>query len=325
MMKKILFITLILLTLMVSSATARMINIGSSNPGSITHSSSTAIAKLITKELKIQTRVQPHGGQSAFIPAVAAAEVDFGLANAWELVDAIAGTGIYEGQKLSDLRAVAILMPLRTGWFVAKDSPIKSFRDLKGKKVPGGWTQQKIIRYLSEAWFAHAEMTYDDVKMVPAPNVVRAADDFISGKVDTFYFAVGSGKVREAGAKVGGLRALPMDTSPEALARFKKVVPVMYPLLVQPSKANYGIGEPTYISAIDFVLVTNKNVQEDLIYKITKVIHGGKKDFFASFKPLGANFSPDLMCKVLPAGDYHPGAGKFYKEAGLWPPKEQGK
>jgi TRAP-type uncharacterized transport system substrate-binding protein len=55
---------------------------------------------------------------------------------------------------------------------------------------------------------------------------------------------------------------------------------------------------------------------------VTKALHGGKKAFMASFKPLGFNFSPDKMAKSLPAGEYHPGAIKFYKEVGLWPPKE---
>ncbi|MFC1866844.1 TAXI family TRAP transporter solute-binding subunit [Thermodesulfobacteriota bacterium] len=319
---KTLITALAVTALLTTTAAAKTINLGSSNPGSLTHSTSTAVAKLLTQELKIQARVQPHGGQSAFVPAVAAGEVDFGIANAFELVDAMAGTGIYKGQDLKGLRAVAVLMPLRTAWWVAKDSPIKSFKDLKGKKLPGGWTQQKIIQYLSLAWLAHAGLTYDDVKMVPVPNVNRGAEDFIQGKVDTFFFAVGSGKVREAGAKKGGVRALPLDTSPEAVARFRKHVPVMFPMLLKPSKANYGILEPTYISAMDFVLLTNKNVPADLIYKVTKTVHGGKKAFFQSFKPFGANFSPTGMAMELPAGNYHPGAIKFYKEIGQWPPQK---
>jgi TRAP transporter TAXI family solute receptor len=214
-------------------------------------------------------------------------------------------------------------MPLRNTFWVAQDSPIKSLSDLKGKRVPGGWTSQKTIGDLASAFLANGGLTYDDVKMVPVPNVNGGADDFIQGKVDAFFFAIGAGKIREAGAKVGGMRALPIDPSPEAMARMHKYVPVQYPLLVKPSKANYGILEPTYIGAMDFVFVTNKDVPEDIIYGVTKVIHGGKADFIKSFAPFGANFTPDLMSKEIPAGEYHPGAVKFYKEAGLWPPKKQ--
>ena len=322
MFKKVFTTAVIFSVLAAASVSAQTLGFGSGNPGSITHSTSTAIAKLITQELKLQTRVQPHGGQSAFVPAVNAGEVQFGLANSAELMDAVKGTGIYKGRVMADLRAVAVVMPLRNVFWVAKDSPIKTISDLKGKKIPGGWTSQKTIGVLATAMLANGGLTYGDVKMVPVPNVNSGADDFIQGKVDAFFFTIGAGKVREAGAKVGGLRPLSVDPSPEAMARLHKVVPQIYALEVKPSPANYGIDEPAYVGAMDFVFLTNKDLSEELIYNITKVMHGGKAEFFKTFKPLGANFSPELMAKNLPAGEYHPGAIKFYKEAGLWPPKQ---
>ena len=61
------------------------------------------------------------------------------------------------------------------------------------------------------------------------------------------------------------MRALPLDPSPEAMARFHKVVPVVYALQIKPSQANYGILQPTYVTAQDYVLLTNKSESEDLI------------------------------------------------------------
>ncbi len=322
MYMKSLMTALALTALLVSTTAAKTLGIGTSNPGSITHSSGSAIAKLITKQTGMQTRVQPHSGNSAFVPAVNAGEVDFGAANVLEMKYALTGTGIYKGQLLKDLRVVTVLMPLRTAFFVKKNSPIKSVKDLKGKRVPGRWTAQKVINFITKGILASAGMSYDDVKVVPVTNVNRGADDFIQGKADTFFFAVGSGKVREAGAKVGGLRALPVDPSPEAMARFRKHMPVVYPLLLKPSKPNYGIVKPTYVAAFDLLFITNSKVSNDVIYKVTKALYGGKKALFASFKPLGANFSPKKMAKILPAGKYHPGAIKFYKEVGMWPPTE---
>jgi uncharacterized protein len=321
-MKKIFVMALILTVLMATTVAARTINIASSNPGSATHSASAAVAKVIADSLKTQTRVIPHGGQSAFIPAVNAGEADFGIANSYEFLVAVTGTGIYQGQTLKDLRMVSVLYPIRNAFWVRKDSPIKSIKDLKGKKVPGGWTAQKIVGYTTAALLANAGLTYDDVDMVPVPNVNMGADEFMQGKVETFYFAMGSGKVLEAGSKVGGLRALSIDTSPEAIARSKKHLPPMYPSLVQPSESNYGIVGPSHLLAIDFILITNKNVPDDLIHQVCKVLSGGKNALTASFKPLGDGFGPDKMAKPLTTGEYHPGAVKFYKEVGLWPPKE---
>jgi uncharacterized protein len=315
-------LTMAVLVVFAATSGAAQLGFGTSEPGSLTHSTASAIAKLAADTLKMRILLQPHGGQSAFVPAVNAKEVDFGICNAGELSDAVQGIGIYKGQVLSDLRVASVLMPLRVAFFVAKNSPYKSLRDLKGKKVPGDWTAQKSVSYGADALLANVGMTYADVQMVPVPNVVRGAEDFMAGKVETFYFGVGSGKVMEAGSKVGGLRALPVDTSPEAVARLKKVMPVWYPSLVQPSDANYGILEPTYVAAQDFLLIVHKDVPEDVIYQITKAMHGGKAAFLSSFKSFGDMFEPKEMAKKLVKGDYHPGAVKFYKEAGLWPPKE---
>jgi hypothetical protein len=73
-MKKVFVMTLALTVLMVTTVTAQTINIGSSNPGSATHSASAAIAKLFADSLKTQTRVIPHGGRGH--PAVNAGEAD---------------------------------------------------------------------------------------------------------------------------------------------------------------------------------------------------------------------------------------------------------
>ena len=54
-------------------------------------------------------------------------------------------------------------------------------------------------------------LTEADVKPVLVPNVVRSADEFIAGNADMFSFAFGGPKVKEADATVGGIRALEID------------------------------------------------------------------------------------------------------------------
>jgi len=262
------------------NAGAQTLGIGTSNPGSVTHSTGSAIAKLITQKTGMQVRVQPHSGNSTLVPATNAGEIDFSPANAFEISQALTGTGIYKGQVLSNLRVVTVLMPLRTAYFVRADSRIKTIADLKGKKVPSGWTSQKVVGIITTGLLASGGLSYKDVVPVPIPNVNRGADDFIQGKADTFFFAIGSGKVREAGSKVGGLRALALDNSPEAVARLRKHISVAYPLLVKPSPANYGVTAPTYVVAFDLLLVTNQKMSQDVVYKVAKTLHGGKQEMF---------------------------------------------
>jgi hypothetical protein len=57
-----------------------------------------------------------------------------------------------------------------------------------------------------------------------------------------------------------------------------------------------------------------------VVYKVVKALHGNKKGLLASFKGLGG-FKPNRMTKKYAGLQYHPGAIKFYKEVGQWPPK----
>ncbi len=304
----------------VSIAQAETIGIGTSPPGSLSYSIGAAAAKLITEKVGIQARVQPHSGNNAYIPAVNAGEIDFANINRKEMDEALNGAGIFKGQKLSNLRVTHVMNVLVTAWFVAKDSPINSIGDLKGKKIPGKWSTQRSIQFNTEAQLANAGLSYDDMEVLPVASVSRGADDFIQGRVDAFFFAVGSGKTRQAGAKVGGLKVLGLDTSPAALARFQEKLLGGYPLLLEPSKENYGIIKPTYVSALDSYYVTNKDVPDELVYQVVKAFYGGKESLVKSFKPL-STFDPNRMAIKLPGATYHPGAIKFYKEIGLWPPK----
>jgi hypothetical protein len=301
------------------AALAQTIGIGATSTA-YTAQAAAAISKVVSEKAGIQMRVQTHGGTSAYVPLLNAGNLEFGLANELETLYAATGQEIYQGRPQKDVRIATILTPFAAGLFARKDSNIRSTKDLKGKRVPGGWASQKIIGVLMDGVLANAGMTYADVEQVPVPNVVKGADDFAAGKTDVFFFAVGAGKVRETDAKVGGIRAIPLDPSPEAVARMKKHVPPAEAKLFKPSPVNVGVLEPTHIMAYDYMMLTNAKVPDEVVYRVLKAMHDNKKDLAASFPALN-QFAPDRMAKNIPGVEFHPGAIRFYQETGQWPPK----
>jgi TRAP transporter TAXI family solute receptor len=314
-----LFGLLLMVVTAVGSANAQTIGIMTSPPGAFTHSSGVAIAKVIIEKAGLKATVQPQA--QAPLGAVNSGVADFAMASSFELTFAAAGTEEYEGQgPKPNLRAVGALHVYKVAMHVRKDSDIRSLKDLKGKRVGSGFHAQKLIGRAIDAHLANAGLTYDDVKQVPAPNVTRAAEDFGGGKTDVMYYALGSAVVMEINTKVGGLRVLPVDNSPEAVARMQKVMPGSYVSEVRATPNVPGITDPVMVVCFDNVLYTNAKVADDVVHKVVKVIYENKPDLVASFAAFGS-FSPQRMATAVQGLDFHPGALKFYKEVGLLPPK----
>jgi len=298
-------------------AAAQTISIVTIPTGTFSHSASVAMAKVIAEKTKMRTVIQPQA-QAAVVP-VAAGIAEFGVGNSFDTTFYVTGTGDYEGEaKHPNLRLVASMLPYRVAMHVRADSSIKTIADLKGKRVGSGFNAQKTIGRIIEAHLANAGLTYKDVQGVLTPNVSRAADDFIAGKTDVLFFAIGSAQVKQAAATVGGLRVLPIDDSPAALARMQTILPGSYVITMQPQPGIDGIAEPTKIVAFDMVLFSNDSVPEKIVYDVTRALHEGKQDMTGTFKPF-AVFQPDQMAKPVKDVSFHPGALKYYREIGLAP------
>jgi TRAP transporter TAXI family solute receptor len=299
-------------------ASAQIYSLGTGKQGFFTYSAGAAVAK-VASDGGVNLRVKPFGGTSAYVPGVNAGDEQFGLANELETHYAVTGEVIYKGKPQPHLRVVAILTPLYSEFFVAKNSNIKTIADLKGKRVPSDFASQRIIDVLTKGGLANGGLSYADVHKVPVPNVVGGANEFAQGKADMFLFALGSGKVAEVNSKVP-VRVLAVDHSKEAMARLRKYIPVAYATQLKPDKGRVGIDEPTWVYAYDYLVLVNDKVSDAAVYKLAKLLHDHPKELAANFGAL-RGFDPNRMAKDMGAVKFHPGAIKYYKEIGQWPPK----
>jgi len=301
-------------------ASAQQVSLGTSGAGSIYHQTGSVIAKLLNEKGGVATTIQPFASPNVFIPAVNAGEMQLGMANIAEVSYAFEGSDHFQGRPHKDLRVVAIAFPLRSTIFVRKDSPIKSLADLKGRPAVDGFTSQRIILPLLDAMYATVGMTRKDLRPVQVPNVVIGADLFAAGKTDMFFFAIGAPKPREVDAAVGGIRMLSLPNTPQAVAAIKKHYPHGYLRLEQPNPGSIGVLEPSYSLAYDALVFAGAKTPDNVAYQVAKVMHQNAKEMGESAPPLRL-FDPKNMAKDASPLAYHPGAVKFYKEAGIWPGK----
>jgi len=294
---------------------AQNVGIATSNPGSLFHNIGTAVANAVNAG-GIDMTVTPATSPNQFIPFMNTGGIEFGVANMQEVSYAVEGKAWWDGNPNPNLRVVTMLMPLREAIFVRADSDIMSVADLKGKRVTDGFTAQNTILPQLDAILSTAGLSRADIVPVNVPSVVGGADAFISGQADAFIFAHGAGKVREADAAVGGLRALPVaDTSEAALAMAREHWPVAFFTDMKAGSSPGVLEDATYF-AFDQIVFTHAGVPDDVVYAVAKAIHEGKETMAGTFPPFGA-FDPMKMHGDPVAAEFHPGALKFFADNGM--------
>ena len=302
-------------------AVAQTYTVGANPQGSMFYAAAAALAKVGVDKTGLQFRVAPYSGSSTYIPKVNSGELAFGMSNGAEYSFAYSGTDLFKGHVNKNLRSVMFTFALTNGFAVRNDSKIKTAADLKGKKVPGIYSSGKIFAYLQRAWLAASGMTEKDVTIVPASNFVVGVKSFMDGRTDAAYIPFNSGIGKQAMAKIpGGWHYLSTGTVPNANDKAEGALPTARTVTIKPGKNATGVmGKPTTLIAIDVAMFTNKDVPDDVVYKLVKTVYAGKSDLA---KALGAfnRFNPKNMVRKSSV-PYHPGAIKAYKELGLWPAK----
>jgi TRAP transporter TAXI family solute receptor len=210
---------------------------------------------------------------------------------------------------------MAVIFPIRVGLFVRADSPIKSIKDMKGKTVAYGFTSQEIIKKEVDAMLATGGLSAADVTPVLVPNLIRGVDEFMAGRVDVATFAIGAPKVAEADAAVGGIRFIPLEATPAALAALKKEFFTAYLGKVEPAPNIAGVKEPITTMIFDYTVFSSTKMPAERVKQITEII-ATNKDSLAQGQPLFKGMQPDRMYTDIDV-PYQEGAIAYYREKGI--------
>jgi TRAP transporter TAXI family solute receptor len=291
-----------------ASASAQTYGFATLQPATLNHTTASAAAKVLKDKAGLNVLVQPTAGDQVIVPMVARNEVEIGISNAMEVHD-----GLKRGMR--DLRVIGAAHALRVGFFVRKDSGIRTVADLKGKRVPYGFSAMRALEPTVRAILATANLTEKDIKPVLVPNVIRSADDFASGAADAFYFAFGAPKVREVDVTVGGIRMTEIDEKGMAAAR--KIERWGYLTQVGPGPVFIGVEKPMKVYSFDNVFFTNAKTSDEFVYKFLDTLLKNKNDLIA-IQPVLREFSGQFAYKQYEVA-YHPGALKYFKEHNINP------
>jgi TRAP transporter TAXI family solute receptor len=223
------------------------------------------------------------------------------------------GTGLWEGQPaVEKLRLIANLYPESIHLVTRADAGIESVADLKGKRVsldePGSGTLVDAKIILEAYGLSESDVTAEYLK----PD--QAADRMRDGAMDAFFFVGGypAGAIAEL-ASQHDVKLVPIS-GPEV----EKLLETYNFFATDNFPAGTYDGQDADVPTISVgaQLVTSADQSEELIYGITKALYNeNTQKLFAAGHAKGKQITLDSATQG--AGiPFHPGAERFYKEAG---------
>jgi TRAP transporter TAXI family solute receptor len=258
---------------------------------------------------------QSSNGSVANINGIRSGQLEAGLVQSDVTYWAYSGTGLYEGKgAYEDLRIITSLFPEHIHVFAHKNSGIKSVRDLKGKTVGMGLQASGALigaRIVMEAYGLKENTDFTPEYLNTANSVARIKDGHSAAAITvTGYPNAG---ITELAASAGAL-LVPIDGA--ELEGIVKKYP-FYAASEIPGGTYQGIPDATKTGTVTALLVTRANVDENLIYELAKAIYNetSQKLFAAGHaKARSITLKTALDGVGIPL---HPGAAKYFKEAGV--------
>ncbi len=299
------------------SAADQFVTIGTGGVTGVYYPTGGAICRLVNKSKKehgIRCSVESTGGSIYNVNTIRAGELDLGIAQSDWQYHAYNGTSKFaDAGPFKELRAVFSIHPEPFTVVARADSGIKTFADLKGKRVnignPGSG-QRGTVEVLMERY----GWTKDDFKLASELKASEQSKALCDNKIDAMVYVVGhpSGAIKEAttscdsvivsvnGKEVDGLLA---DNS-------------FYRTATVPGGMYTGNDADVETFGVGATFVSSTSVSDDVVYAIVKAVF----ENFSTFKklhPAFANLKKEEMIKDGLSAPLHPGAIKYYKEAGL--------
>jgi len=251
------------------------------------------------------------------INALRSGQGEMAIVMADAAIQAIEASGAFEGkQPETHLRGMMGLWPNVCQIVTTEDSGIKSFTDLKGKKVGVGAPNSGVEINARMMFEAHG-MTYDDCK-VDYLSYGEAIDQMKNGRCDAAFVTSGLGNatIRELGTSKK-LYFVPVEG--EAL----KNLIAKYPFYIEFTipAATYGTSVDTTTAAVMNVMMLTDKLPAAVVYDLLTNIYSpsGLEVIGASHATAKANISLETALRGL-AGtkiQLHDGAVKFYQEKGM--------
>ena len=308
------FVSALLFAPVPAQAQQKFITVGTGGIVGVYYPLGGAICRFVNagrKDHGLRCTVESTGGSVFNINAVMSGDMDIGFAQSDTQYYAMTGAGAFKDKPQPKLRALFSVYPELLTLVARQDANIKTFADIKGKRVnigdPGSGT-----RGTTELVMAALNIKKEDLKLASELKFVEMAPALCDNKIDAFTFVAGHPNAifQEAASTCSSNIATVIGPGVDKLVKDNP----FYAKANVPGKMYKGTDTAQATFGVLATIVASTDLPEQTAYVITKAVFDNLEDF-KKLHPAVANITREQMLEgnTVP---FHAGAVKYFKEKG---------
>lgn len=271
-----------------------------------------AIGNAVSKAGKLNVLVQSTNGSNENVAMCQTGDIDIGMGNCDSLYAAHNGEMSYAEAGPQDILEVASLYNSQLHVFVNEKSGITDISQLKGKKVCVG-SQGTSYLFINETLLAAYGITMNDIEpfyMDYAESAQALADGDIDAAFQTGGYPIAG--IQQSAATTS-FRMLPVDDSlmENIIKEYPFIIKTTIPNGIYENQANT---EDVETLGYQTCLFASSKADEDQIYAFVKLMME-TLDTYKDTNDATRQISKETI--ATPYIPFHPGAERYYKEAGI--------
>lgn len=293
------------------SGKAQILTIGTADSTGTMYPVGAGVASVINDNVPgFKINVETSKGSPANCVNIQQNNVDMATIAGDTALQAVNGLGSFEGQPCPDIRALCAVYASLSNWIALKDSGMTMVHDLQGKNVAIG-PEASTTEIAGLAGLAACGV---EPKEKVNLGLGDAADEVGDGVRDAAHGF--------AGIPIGGQLSVAQTKPCVFLAYTDKELdnviagnPSYYKTVI-PAGTYPGQDADVSTFGVKCLICVNANMDDDTAYAFAEAIATHVDDLVAAHASMTSMRDSDFICNDLPI-ELHPGAAKYYEEAGL--------
>ena len=298
-----------------SSPSRVFLSMGTAPPGGaffVVGSALTEVLNAYDDDLGFEVTAEATSGSQENIRRLFSGELDFALSNS--AITHFAVRGAEGWDRAYPVRSVMTLAPNVALFIAAAGSGTDTIDDLRGKRVTVGPAGAGFEYFIRPLLSAHG-LTFDDFSPLNATQQ-GAVDMLADGSADAVFLggAVPTASIVQASASMD-IVFLPFgdDEKQQLIDDF----PFFRPATIPPGTYR---GQTEAYEGLDvgsMHLITATDASEETVYHVTRLLYENRERVVEKHAA-GRAINPNNVARDT-GTEFHPGAIRFYREAGIWP------